>query len=107
MSGLSLKQTLIAATGGALLDALMASTRYERSGEEHYLRFIGAGQPVIFVLWHSRLLPLSYSYRHLKLATLISQSADGEYIARIVQKWGYTPVRGSSSRRGSASLREI
>jgi lysophospholipid acyltransferase (LPLAT)-like uncharacterized protein len=107
MNGRALKQALIARTGGALLDTLMATTRYDRSGEQEYRRFIDAGKPVIFVLWHSRLLPLSYGYRHLRPATLISQSADGEYISRIVEKWGYTAVRGSSSRGGSGALREI
>jgi lysophospholipid acyltransferase (LPLAT)-like uncharacterized protein len=107
MNGLRLKQALIAKTGGALLDALMATTRYDRSGDEEHLRFTRADKPVIFVLWHSRLLPLSYGNRHLRPATLISQSADGEYIARIVESWGYTAIRGSSSRRGSAALREM
>ncbi len=107
MSELSLKQTVIATTGGALLSGLMATVRFERAGEDNYERFLRTGKPVIFVLWHSRLLPLSYGYRHLNSATLISQSADGEYIARIVEKWGYTAVRGSSSRRGSAALLQI
>jgi lysophospholipid acyltransferase (LPLAT)-like uncharacterized protein len=102
-----LSQRIAASAGGFLLDRLMATTRYDVTGEEEFRKYMRAGQPVIFVLWHSRLLPLSYSNRQLGLATLISQSADGEYIASMVRSWGYTVVRGSSSRRGSAALRDI
>ncbi len=34
-------------------------------------------------------------------------SKDGEYIARVVQRWGYTVLRGSSSRGGSGALRSM
>jgi len=35
---------------------------------------------------------------------LTSTSFDGEYIARILQRFGYTPVRGSSTRGGVRGL---
>ncbi|HEY0306130.1 MAG TPA: lysophospholipid acyltransferase family protein, partial [Longimicrobiales bacterium] len=61
----------------------------------------------IYTLWHGRLLPLTYYHRRQNIATLISQSSDGEYIARVVERWGYTAIRGSSSRGGSGALREM
>jgi lysophospholipid acyltransferase (LPLAT)-like uncharacterized protein len=66
-----------------------------------------ARQPVIFVLWHGRLLPLAYLHRGQGIATLISRSADGEYIARVMERWGYVTARGSSSRGGGPALREL
>lgn len=38
---------------------------------------------------------------------LISRSNDGEYLAEMLRRWGFVPVRGSSSRGGSAALREL
>lgn len=36
---------------------------------------------------------------------MVSQSFDGEYIARIIERFGFVAVRGSSSRGGSEALR--
>ncbi|HEX7090172.1 MAG TPA: lysophospholipid acyltransferase family protein [Longimicrobiales bacterium] len=93
--------------GQLVLDALLATARFEVGGAEHYRRYTAHGKPVIFVLWHGRLLPLAYLHRRQGIAALISRSADGEYLARVLMRWGYVPVRGSSSRGGSAALREL
>jgi lysophospholipid acyltransferase (LPLAT)-like uncharacterized protein len=102
-----LKTALISRAGGSVLDLLLATTRFEIRGKEHYDQTWGRGEPVVFVLWHGRLLPCTYYQRGQGLATLISQHRDGEYIARIAQRWGYTTIRGSSSRGGTAALREL
>jgi lysophospholipid acyltransferase (LPLAT)-like uncharacterized protein len=97
----------LAAAGGVLLDGIMASCRYRMEGEQHFRRFWDRGQPVVFVLWHGRLLPSTYLYRHHGLVTLVSMHRDGEYITRAVRRWGYEVVRGSSSRGGVPALREL
>jgi lysophospholipid acyltransferase (LPLAT)-like uncharacterized protein len=96
-----------AVVGGALFSALFATCRFEVSGEENYLRLWDAGQPVVFVLWHGRLLAGTYRQRGNGLVALISQHRDGEYIARVVQRWGYGTVRGSSTRGGSGAMRGL
>lgn len=94
--------------GGILVDGLMRTTRFEVRGQEHYDAWWGAGKPVIFVLWHGRLLPCSYHHRHQGLATLVSKHRDGDHITGVVQGlWGFHAIRGSSSRGGTAALREI
>ena len=92
--------------GKHLLDALLATVRFKTltpGPDPALVRDKG----VIYTLWHGRLLPLTYMHRHQNIATLISQSRDGEYIARVVERWGYKAIRGSSSRGGSAALREM
>ena len=89
------------ALGKYILDALLATTSFNVTSGAR------PDGPVIFTLWHGRLLPLTYFHRKQNIATLISQSADGEYIARVVERWGYTAIRGSSSRGGTAALREM
>ena len=92
--------------GKHLLDSLLATVRFRVQTAEPY-RELAAGGGVIYTLWHGRLLPLTYYHRQQNIATLISQSSDGEYIARVVERWGYTAIRGSSSRGGSGALREM
>jgi len=71
-------------------------------------------QPVIFAVWHNRILLSAFIYRHLtrgksnrRLATLISASRDGGLIAYVMQRFGLIPARGSSSRRGAAALLDL
>jgi lysophospholipid acyltransferase (LPLAT)-like uncharacterized protein len=105
---LPLTRRLVARTGGALLGTLMRSLRYEVvTGEEHFRATVGGGVTSVVVLWHGRLLPSAYYYRHRGLATLISRHRDGDYIAAVVERWGFQAVRGSSSRGGSAALARI
>lgn len=58
----------------------------------------------IFAVWHNQQLFLLYPFRGQKIAPLISQSSDGEYIARCLPKFGMLAVRGSSSRGGARAL---
>ena len=70
-------------------------------------------KPVIFSFWHNRIFFLSYFlYRNVlrkgvPLAVLISQSKDGEFIARVVKFWGAQSARGSSSRGGLGALMSL
>jgi lysophospholipid acyltransferase (LPLAT)-like uncharacterized protein len=92
--------------GTAAIAALMTGVRFETENEpEHGLR--QRGEPLLGLCWHGHLLVFAYHHRHAGLATLISQSRDGEYIARVTERWGYTVVRGSSSRGGSSALRDM
>ena len=65
--------------------------------------------PVVWVLWHNRLLviPVLYErfFRARPGAVLISQSRDGGILAGCIERFGGRPVRGSSSRGGAAALR--
>lgn len=93
-------------TGDAAIRALMASVRFETENEpEHGLR--RDGRPLLGLCWHGHLLVFAFHHRGAGLATLISQSRDGEYIARVTQRWGYEVLRGSSSRGGSSALRAM
>ena len=66
-----------------------------------------AGTPVIYVVWHARLLVLPYLYRDRDLRVLISRSRDGERVARLVRRFGFVVVRGSSSKGGAGGLRGL
>jgi len=98
----------VAVAGARLaLSALMRTCRFSEVNGGTFRALVGSGQPVIFSLWHGRLLPLTWFYRHYGFVPMISRSGDGEYIARLAAQWGYIPVRGSSSRGGGEALREM
>jgi len=65
-------------------------------------------QPVIFSLWHSRILAMPYTRpilsRDRELVVLTSASKDGAILETAVASFGLGAVRGSSSRRGAAAL---
>jgi lysophospholipid acyltransferase (LPLAT)-like uncharacterized protein len=94
-------------TGSGLLRALFSTCRFRAVGDENYLRFWERGEPVIFALWHGRLLAGCYAQRGAGLVALVSQHKDGEYITRVIHRWRYATVRGSSTRGGSAALRDL
>ncbi|MGC2161225.1 MAG: lysophospholipid acyltransferase family protein [Silvibacterium sp.] len=58
----------------------------------------------IFCFWHRCTLPSGWYFRKFRCSILISQSFDGELIARTLGLLGYNSVRGSSSRGGFAGL---
>lgn len=61
-------------------------------------------KPVIYSFWHRAVFPAAWIWRKQKIAVMVSRSFDGEYIARIIESFGFTAVRGSSSRGGAEAL---
>ena len=60
--------------------------------------------PVIGSYWHRTVIPATWLFRRRGCAVMTSRSFDGEYIARIIKRFGIEPVRGSSSRGAVAAL---
>lgn len=60
--------------------------------------------PVVYVFWHRCVIPALWHYRGKDIAVMTSSSFDGEYIARIIEKFGYRAIRGSSTRGGVRAL---
>ncbi len=61
-------------------------------------------KPVIYSFWHRSVFAATWIWRKQNIAVMVSQSFDGEYIARIIQRFGFGAVRGSSSRGGAGAL---
>ena len=61
----------------------------------------------IYAVWHAQLAFMLDSHRGMGLSALVSRSADGEYLARILRKFGHNTVRGSTSRGASQALMEL
>ena len=91
-------QALAKTLGPAAIKTLAATWRFRESGVQAWK------PPFIFVLWHSRILPLLALHKHEGLVLLISRHRDGGYVADLAKEWGYTSVRGSTRRGGEAAL---
>lgn len=90
------------------LIALIGSTlRVTFSWEEDSIGSLDAIHPGIFPFWHRCVLSAAWIFRRRNLAVMTSRSLDGEYIARVIQRLGYVPIRGSSSRGGQRALLEM
>jgi lysophospholipid acyltransferase (LPLAT)-like uncharacterized protein len=61
----------------------------------------------LWVSWHETLLLALWFFRGLAARVMISASRDGELVARIAQRFGFVPVRGSTSRGAFAATREL
>lgn len=61
----------------------------------------------IIAFWHAHLLMMLHSRYKRPISVLISQSRDGELIARVFDYYGVESSRGSSTRGGSAAVREL
>src|SRR5262249_34911495 len=65
-------------------------------------------RPMILSFWHSCIFPATYIWRDLAIRVMSSDSFDGEYTGRIIRRFGFVKVRGSSSRgavRGFLGMR--
>ena len=61
-------------------------------------------QPAVWVFWHRCIFPAVWFFRDRRIGVMTSSSFDGEYIARIIRKFGFEAVRGSSTRGGVRAL---
>jgi lysophospholipid acyltransferase (LPLAT)-like uncharacterized protein len=71
--------------------------------EEGAPQELGTGR-VIYPFWHRCVIPACYAWQGRNIRVMTSQSFDGEYIARIISKFGFVPVRGSSTRGGRRAI---
>ena len=60
--------------------------------------------PMVIPIWHDELFTLIHVRKNLKLVTVVSQSRDGEYLARLLESLRIRTARGSSSRGGIGAL---
>ncbi len=65
--------------------------------------------PLICAFWHYGVFLILYfsRMRWRKWVAMVSASKDGEYVARVVESFGFEAVRGSRNRRGVGALKEM
>ncbi|MBI1849808.1 MAG: lysophospholipid acyltransferase family protein [Planctomycetes bacterium] len=101
------KWFLVSRLGPLLVRVLGSTLRFEIRGMDRVRELHGRGKRVIYAFWHGRMILPAYTHRREGVAILISRHGDGEIIARIVERLGFLPIRGSTTRGGGPGLLEM
>ncbi|MBM4124836.1 MAG: DUF374 domain-containing protein [Nitrospira sp.] len=102
-----IKLALIPPVGAWLIRFLGRTVRIRTEGAEAVDQLYRQGERAIIAFWHGRLLMIPLSYRGSQAHVLISRHGDGELIHRIVARFGFQAVRGSTTRGGALALRQL
>jgi lysophospholipid acyltransferase (LPLAT)-like uncharacterized protein len=102
-----IQASLIAIGGYRLVAALGSTLRWRTEGLEHFEGIVAAGRRPIMAFWHGRILPATYYFRGRGIVVITSENFDGEWIAGIIERFGYGTSRGSSSRGGLRALLQL
>jgi lysophospholipid acyltransferase (LPLAT)-like uncharacterized protein len=94
--------------GKLILPLLVRSWRVETDFPAEWLARAQSGQWVILAFWHNRQIGFLRLASLLRpTSVLVSRHGDGEIITRIMARFGIGAVRGSSTRGGTAALRQM
>jgi lysophospholipid acyltransferase (LPLAT)-like uncharacterized protein len=94
---------LIEWAGFLAIRILGPTIRFSVSWEEDSPKSL-AERPFVYSFWHNCMIPAMYWCRDLQVRVMSSDSFDGEYTGRIMQKFGFVKVRGSSSKGAVRAL---
>jgi len=95
---------VIANIGYPAINALGHTLRWRTEGLHHYDAIVASGRQPVMAFWHGRILPATYYFRRRGIVVITSENFDGEWIARIIERFGFGTARGSSSRGGLKAM---
>lgn len=98
---------VISAVGVPLIEALGGTYHWLEQGTEHLEAVHRQGRQPIYALWHGRIMPGIIYLRDRGIVVITSENFDGEWIARIIHRFGYDTARGSTSRGGARALVQL
>jgi hypothetical protein len=106
-AGKRLKAALIAGVGTPVVEGLGATWHWLEDGAEYVDRIRREGRQPIYALWHGRILPGTIYLRDRGIVVITSENFDGEWVARIIRRFGFGTARGSTSRGGARALAQL
>lgn len=111
LSGYSFKERFLIRSADLvfyLLIKLIGKTiKFEIDGWDNWEAATRDDQLPIYTVWHDRVFLATYFFQRRGIVVMTSQSFDGEYIARFIQRFGYGAARGSSSRGATGAVVEM
>ncbi len=96
-----------AGLAGAGIVGLRASVRIDTLHPERETELLERREPVIYTMWHGRMVLPALVHRHEGMVAMASRSKDGEIIARWMVRNGYAAARGSTGKGGGTALLEM
>jgi len=97
----------IAGLGYPLISVLGHTLRWRVEGLHHYDAIVASGRQPVMAFWHGRILPATFYFRRRGIVVITSENFDGEWIARIIERFGFGTARGSSSRGGLKAMLQL
>ena len=97
----------IAALGYPVINALGHTLRWRVEGLHHYDAIVASGRQPVMAFWHGRILPATFYFRGRGIVVITSENFDGEWIARIIERFGYGTARGSTTRGGKRAMLQL
>jgi len=97
----------ISIVGYRVVAALGATLRWRTEGLEHFEAIVRSGRQPIMAFWHGRILPATVYFRGRGIVVITSENFDGEWIAGIIERFGYGTARGSTSRGGLKAMLQL
>ena len=98
---------LISILGYRLVQLLGSTLRWKTEGLEHFDAIVAGGHQPVMAFWHGRILPATHYFRRRGIVVITSENFDGEWIAGIIERFGYGTARGSTSRGGRKALLQL
>lgn len=90
-----------------LIKIIGKTIKFEIQGWENWEAANRDNQLPIYTTWHDRVFLATYFFQRRGIVVMTSQSFDGEYIARFIQRFGYGAARGSSTRGATGAAVEM
>src|SRR5262245_18970320 len=102
-----LQTRLIAAVASPFIGGLCRTITWKVEGDHYYDEAIRSGRPPIMAFWHGRILSGTWVFRNRGIVVMASANFDGQWISRIIERFGYGAVAGSTSRGGARALLQV
>lgn len=102
-----LQAAAIAAIGYPIINALGHTLRWRVEGLQHLESIIASGRQPVMAFWHGRILPATFYFRRRGIVVITSDNFDGEWIARIITRFGFGTARGSTSRGARRAMLQL
>ncbi len=93
-------------SGAVVTSGATMRIRTRREAKLPSFRRMGPG-PLLFAIWHGDFFPILYYCRNSRACVIVSRSPDGELLARILNRFGYRTVRGSSARGATRAMLDL
>lgn len=97
----------ISAFAYPLIAALGRTLRWRVEGQQIVDDVVRSGRQPILAFWHGRIMPATLYFRDRGIIVITSENFDGEWIARIIERFGYGTARGSTSRGGLKAMLKL
>jgi len=86
--------------------AITSTCKVRVHGDKALKQLQAANKPWIYSIWHNNVPISPWALRKQNTAVMVSDSKDGEIIARCVKLFGNSTIRGSSSKNATRATRQ-